>query len=68
MLNKDLQKGIEFMIESKPNLTDFTPVETKPISFVITPDSLQNVKDVIISKLILQKKLIFFRLFDFFFS
>jgi hypothetical protein len=46
MLNKDLQKIIEFMIESKPASNELGPSESKPINFLITPDSLQNVKDV----------------------
>ncbi|RWS01546.1 Down syndrome critical region protein 3-like protein [Dinothrombium tinctorium] len=43
MLNKDLQKVIEFIIENKPK--DVIAIEPKPVNFVITPESLQNVKD-----------------------
>lgn len=59
MLNKDVQKVVEFMIEySAPPKADFLPNGPllvvgsgpasggKPIKFLLTPDSLQNVKDV----------------------
>lgn len=45
MLNKDLVKQIEFMIENKPGV-DRGIAEAKRVTFAITPDSLQNVKTV----------------------
>ncbi|RWS20406.1 Down syndrome critical region protein 3-like protein, partial [Leptotrombidium deliense] len=42
MLNKDLQKVVEFIVEYKPQDTTLEP---KPVNFVISPESLQNVKD-----------------------
>lgn len=56
MLNKDIQKLVEFMIENKPSI-DVSPSMNgligsdsatggKPIQFVLNPESLQNVKDV----------------------
>jgi len=45
MLNKDLQKIVEFIVEyRKPN--ELKPFLEKAINFLITPESLQNVKDV----------------------
>jgi hypothetical protein len=43
MLNKDLQKVVEFMIESRPSPPS-PALELKPVTFAITPESLQNVK------------------------
>lgn len=57
MLNKDIQKVVEFMIENKPveqhivqpnnGLIGSDPASGgKPIKFILNPESLQNVKDV----------------------
>ena len=55
LLNKDIQKVVEFMVEIPPPpkaikipvLIGSGPATGgKPIKFVLTPDSLQNVKDV----------------------
>lgn len=46
MLNKDLQKAVEFIIEEKPSRVTGDCNEVKPVQFSITPDSLQNVKIV----------------------
>lgn len=46
MLNKDLSKCVEFMIETERKDTEPVTSETRPTSFTITPESLQNVKDV----------------------
>lgn len=43
MLNKDLVKVLEFMIEKKSDSIEPIP---KPLSFVITPETLQNMKSV----------------------
>lgn len=44
MLNKDLVKVLEFMVEkSDPSIE---PVIPKPLSFVITPETLENLKSV----------------------
>ncbi|XP_074597553.1 vacuolar protein sorting-associated protein 26C [Brevipalpus obovatus] len=45
MLNKDLQKVVEFFIESDKKDSENLTTEFQPISFSITPESLQNVKD-----------------------
>lgn len=45
MLNKDLQKVVEFIVEYRRPQEMKTLVE-KSVNFVITPESLQNVKDV----------------------
>lgn len=45
MLNKDLQKVVEFMVENKP-LMNQSCAANQPVTFTITPDSLQNVKIV----------------------
>ncbi|XP_015786712.1 Down syndrome critical region protein 3 [Tetranychus urticae] len=45
MLNKDLSKCVEFMIETERKDTEPVTSETRPTSFTITPESLQNVKD-----------------------
>lgn len=44
MLNKDLVKVVEFMVE-KTSPLDLIP-EPKPVTFTITPESLQNLKIV----------------------
>lgn len=46
MLNKDLQKTIEFMVEYPRSPMEPRMIEDKSVNFTITPDSLQNVKDV----------------------
>ena len=46
MLNKDLQKTIEFMVEYPKSPMEPRMIEDKSVNFTITPDSLQNVKDV----------------------
>ena len=58
MLNKDIQKVVEFMVEYEPPPKVASPTigallvgsgpasGGKPIKFVLTPDSLQNVKEV----------------------
>lgn len=46
MLNKDLQKVVEFIIESKDTAPGTSQLEKTPVEFTITPDSLQNVKIV----------------------
>ncbi|OTF83730.1 Down syndrome critical region protein 3-like protein, partial [Euroglyphus maynei] len=57
MLNKDIQKVIEFFIEySRPtnsldismrNLVSSGPTNgSKPLNFILTPESIQNVRDV----------------------
>lgn len=59
MLNRDVQKVLEFIIEYKPPLkvdplfTESSSIVAygsatggKPIKFLLTPESLQNVKDV----------------------
>ncbi|CAG2163840.1 unnamed protein product [Oppiella nova] len=44
MLNKDLQKVVEFIVEyRKP--PELKPLIDKSVHFLITPESLQNVKD-----------------------
>lgn len=43
MLNKDLVKVLEFMIEKRDPCESIVP---KPLSFVITPETLQNLKTV----------------------
>lgn len=55
MLNKDLQKVIEFFVESDRKDSELLTTNLNPISFSITPESLQNVRDVSTS--------LFFRLF-----
>ena len=45
MLNKDLQKIVEFIVEYRRPTQVMQMVE-KPVNFIITPESLQNVKDV----------------------
>ncbi|XP_017488869.1 PREDICTED: Down syndrome critical region protein 3 homolog [Rhagoletis zephyria] len=42
LLNKDIQKVVEFMVEIPPPPK---AIKIPPIKFVLTPDSLQNVKD-----------------------
>lgn len=46
MLNKDLQKIVEFMVEYPRSPMEPKMIEGKSVNFTITPDSLQNVKDV----------------------
>lgn len=43
MLNKDLVKVLEFMIEKSDPMTETIP---QPLSFIITPETLQNLKSV----------------------
>jgi hypothetical protein len=48
MLNKDLQKVVEFIVEYKSTpgpCLEPRSLDTKPVTFTITPESLQNVKD-----------------------
>jgi len=52
MLNKDLQKTVEFIVEQRKRPEDASMiVDSKPVNFTITPESLQNVKDVSIRNL-----------------
>ena len=45
LLAKDLQKTCEFIIEyTNKDVTD--KAKSKPVPFTITPDSIQNVKEV----------------------
>jgi hypothetical protein len=46
MLNKDLQKIVEFIVEYRKNPIELKPLQEKSVNFLITPESLQNVKDV----------------------
>lgn len=54
MLNKDIEKVVEFMVEYKPRNNSPSNVLVsaglalgdKPIKFLLVPESLQNVKDV----------------------
>lgn len=57
MLNKDIQKVVEFMIEYKPEpkykllnnsllISSGPATGGNPIQFTLTPDSLQNIRDV----------------------
>lgn len=46
MLNKDLQKIVEFIVEYRKNPNELRPLQEKAVNFLITPESLQNVKDV----------------------
>ncbi|XP_054160872.1 vacuolar protein sorting-associated protein 26C-like [Oppia nitens] len=45
MLSKDLQKSVEFIVEYRPPLQIMKPFVSKAVNFLITPDSLQNIKD-----------------------
>ncbi len=45
MLSKDLQKFVEFILEYR-KIGIESKIEEKAVNFLITPDSLQNVKDV----------------------
>lgn len=57
LLNKDLGKTIEFIVEYKDKKEVAQP---KAVSFTITPESLQNVKDVslglVLTYISIQKK------------
>jgi len=44
MLNKDLQKIVEFIVEYR-RPTQMKTISEKAVTFLITPESLQNVKD-----------------------
>jgi hypothetical protein len=46
MLNKDLQKIVEFIVEYRKSPNELKPLQEKAVKFLITPESLQNVKDV----------------------
>ena len=43
LLNKDLQKSCEFIVQKAEAGSDHPP---KPVTFNINPDSIQNVKEV----------------------